>query len=108
MVGDFINLWYFQNGTVTEKVSIRLVNIKGSVTSRGIYISNVAVKLRNGQQLCHRMYTNDIHRKFVTMEDAAAYLKLTFEEFVEKYPKHEGKARFGNAFYINRKWISNS
>lgn len=107
MIGDFINLWRIENGEIIEKVAIRLTMFKNTVSSRGTYISNIPVNYKNGQHVTTTQHTNVIDRRFTSVQDADDYLKLTFEEFTEKYPKHEGKARFGKVFYINGKMFTN-
>lgn len=107
MIGDFINLWRVDNGEIIEKVSIRLTMFKNNIIGRGTYISNIPVNYKNGQHVTTTRYTNVLERKFQSIDDADEYLKLSFDEFVEKYPKYEGKARFGKVFYINGKMFTN-
>ena len=108
MIGDFINLWAVHEGEIVEKVHVRLTIHKNSVVSRGIYISNIPVNYKNGQHVTTTRYTNVIERTFNNMDDADDYLQLSFDEFVEKYPKHEGKAKFDKIFYINGKRFSSA
>jgi hypothetical protein len=106
MSSNFINIWAECGQRIIEKANLRITTIEGKPAICGTYYSTNPVYFRNHQLVASGVHTEWIKRKFETFDDAEYHLKLSCEEFIEKYPKYKGSTRFGDKFTFNGQEIS--